>query len=425
MCRATRILAAVALSLTSATLHAQQDPAPLSADTYKQRRQVLLDSLGEGTAVLYSQGEYGETGYRADGSFWYLTGLDEPGAILILAPNEYDKDMLLLPPRDMDAERWTGMRPTLSESLQVVWQFDRISRTGRLNGTITGNMKHDPVLHLISGLVSPSQDVPKDLEFYHEVTARIPGVSIKNSSRLIEHMRMVKGPDEIMAIEKAIDVTHLGLTDLLAALGPGITEYQLDGIMEESFKRHGAQHMAFSPIVGAGEESTILHYETRDETVQAGQLLLLDVGAEWDRYAADISRTIPVDGKFTPEQAEIYDIVLAAQNAAIAAIKPGVLVREVHEIAKDVIRQAGYVEDFIHATSHHLGLHVHDAADYGVPLAPGMVITVEPGIYLPDQALGVRIEDEVLVTDRGHRVMSTQIPRERTEVEAWIADSRR
>ena len=203
MSRASRWCAIIALSLTPLTLHAQQDPPTIGPDTYKQRRQILLDSLGEGTAVLYSQGEYGETGYRADGNFWYLTGLDEPGAILILAPNEYDKDMLLLPPRDMDAERWTGMRPTLSESLQVVWQFDRISRTGRLNGTITGNMKHDPVLHLISGLVSPSKDVPKDLEFYHKVTDRIPGVSIKNSSRLIEHMRMVKSPDEIMAIDHA------------------------------------------------------------------------------------------------------------------------------------------------------------------------------------------------------------------------------
>jgi Xaa-Pro aminopeptidase len=402
-----------------------QGPEPFGFDVYKQRRQILLDSLGQGTAVLFSRGEETPTGYRADGHFWYLTGLNEPGAILVLAPGEYDREVLLLPPRDMDAERWTGERPTLSEELTLGWGFDRIRRTTGLNGTLLGNMKHQPELHLISQLVNAGAPVPADLELYGKVSARIPGVSIKNSSRLIESMRMKKTPEEIERIERAIDVTHVGLTALLTALKPGITEYQLDGILEESFKSQGAQHMAFPPIVGSGKETTILHYETRDGAVQAGQLLLLDVGAEWDRYAADISRTLPVDGAFTPEQAEVYDIVLAAQQAAIDAIKPGVTVREIHEIARDVIRKAGYVDDFIHSTSHHLGLDVHDVADYGIPLAPGMVITVEPGIYLPDEAIGVRIEDDVLVTEGGHRLLSKEIPRERAAVEAWLAEARK
>jgi Xaa-Pro aminopeptidase len=177
--------------------------------------------------------------------------------------------------------------------------------------------------------------------------------------------------------------------------------------------------------VGAGEETTVLHYEKRNHVVQAGQLLLLDVGAEWDHYCADISRTLPVDGTFTPEQAAIYDIVLRAQNAAIDAVRPGVTVREVHETARDVIRKAGYIDDFIHSTSHHLGLDVHDVADYGIPLAPGMIITVEPGIYLPDREIGVRIEDDVLVTPDGHRLLSVDIPRERGAVEAWVQGARK
>ena len=206
-------------------------------------------------------------------------------------------------------------------------------------------------------------------------------------------------------------------------LKPGISEYQLDGVLEGSFKNNGAQHQAFPPIVGAGLETTILHYDARKHTVKAGQLILLDVGAEWDRYAADISRTFPVDGKFTEEQAKIYDIVLKAQNAAIEAIEPGVLVRDIHEIAKDVIRQAGYVDAFIHGTSHHLGLYVHDAADYGIALKEGMIITVEPGIYLPGREIGVRLEDDVLVTKNGSRVLSAAIPREREAVEAWMAQA--
>jgi Xaa-Pro aminopeptidase len=417
--------AIIGLACMLVTTALAQGPEPFGFEVYKARRQTLLDSLSEGTAILYSQGQHSETGYRADGHFWYLTGLNEPGAILVLSPGEYDKEILLLPPRDMDAERWTGERPTLTEALTASWQFDRISRTTRLNSTLVGNMKHEPKLHLISRLVSPSADVPKDLELYRKVSARIPGVKIENSSRLIESMRMIKTPQEVERIERAIHVTHAGLTDLIKALEPGITEYQLDGILEESFKSQGAQHMAFSPIVGTGKESTILHYETRDKTVEAGQLLLLDVGAEWDRYAADISRTLPVDGAFSPEQAEVYDVVLAAQQAAIDAIKPGITLREIHEIARDVIRQAGYVDDFIHSTSHHLGLDVHDVADYGMPLAPGMVITVEPGIYLPDKAIGVRIEDDILVTEHGHRVLSDDIPRERAAVEAWLKEARR
>ena len=394
-------------------------------DVFKQRRDALLDSLGEGTAVLYSRGTQSDTGYRADQNFWYLTGIDEPDAILVLAPLEVDRHVIMLSPRNTEAERWTGMRPALSESLSTVWQMDRVFRTTRLNRTMVSHMKHSPVLHLISGLVSPGSDVPPDMELYGKVTSRIPGVSIKNSSRFIETMRMVKSETEIKAVETAIAVTHRGLTDLLSVLEPGVTEFYLDGVLEESFKRQGAQHMAFPPIVGAGKETTILHYEKKNHDVKAGQLLLLDVGAEWDRYAADISRTIPVDGVFTPEQAKIYDIVLKAQNAAINAVKPGVTVREVHEIARDVIRKAGYIEDFIHGTSHHLGLYVHDVADYGMPLTPGMIITVEPGIYLPDLDIGVRIEDDILVTRNGHRHLSANIPRARADVEAWVQGAKK
>ena len=401
------------------------DPPPLGMESFRHRRQVLLDSLEEGTAVLYSNGRQTDSGYRAGEDFWYLTGLDEPGAILVLAPGEVDAQIILLEPRDIEAERWTGLRPSLTESLQVAWGVDRVFRANRLNRTMVTNMKHSPVLHLISSLVSPGAAVPKDMELYGDVRARIPGVSLKNSSRLIETMRMVKTDAEIAAIEKAIAVTHQGITDLLAAVEPGIGEFQLDGILEESFKRQGAQHMAFPPIVGSGKQTTILHYERRNLPVQPGQLLLLDVGAEWDHYAADISRTIPVDGTFTEEQAKIYDIVFEAQSTAIAAVKPGVTVREVHEIARDVIRKAGYIDDFIHGTSHHLGLNVHDAADYGMPLSEGMVITVEPGIYLPDVDIGVRIEDDVLVTRNGHRLLSSAIPRARDPVEAWVQEARK
>lgn len=407
-----------------------QDPGntnqrQIGMEEFKKRRLALLDSIGVGTAVLYSQGYEGDAGYRSDGNFWYLTGLDEPEAVLVLSPGAVDREVLLLHPRDIEAERWTGIRPALSESLKVTWGFDRIYRIRSLDGLIVSRMKQNSTLHLISKIVKPSGDVPPDLEYYDKVKERIPGVKVENSSRYLESMRMIKTHMEITAIEMAIQVTYEGLTELLASIKPGVKEFQLDGILEESFKKRGAQYMAFSPIVGAGEETTILHYEKRNQALTAGQLLLLDVGAEWDHYASDITRTLPIDGKFSAEQARIYDIVLKAQNAAIAAIKPGITLREIDDIARDIIRQAGYADDFIHSTSHHLGLAVHDLSDPWMPLAPGMVITVEPGIYLPDLEIGVRIEDDILVTEKGHKILSAQVPRERTAVEAWLAGERR
>jgi len=399
---------------------------PIGVETFHQRRLALLDSLKDGAAVLYSsRREEASTGYRADGSFWYLTGNDDPGAILLLLPGDPEDEILLLRPRDIEAERWTGDRPALTESLQTAWGFDRIRRVDYLDWLILRRMKHEHVLHLISSLAAPSDPVPPDLELYGKVSARIPGVEIKNSSRLLERMRVIKSDAEIAAIEKAIAVTHQGITDVLAAVRPGVTEFGLDGIFEESLKRRGAQHMAFEPIVGAGEETTVLHYEKQDQTLAAGQLLLLDVGAEWDHYCADISRTFPVDSAFSPEQAGIYDVVVAAQDAAIAAVKPGATMRDVNEAARAVVRRAGYTDALIHDISHHLGLEVHDGSGDGVSLEPGMVITVEPGLYFRDKAIGVRLEDDVLVTATGNRLLSAAIPRDRAAVEAWLAAARK
>jgi Xaa-Pro aminopeptidase len=393
-------------------------------EDFKARRSALLDSLGDGTALLYSGGYSSDAGHRSGSDFWYLTGLDEKGAILVLSPGAIDREVLLLPPRDIEAERWTGIRPPLSESLEVAWGFDQVYRTGYLDGHVVSRMKRDPVLHLVSRLARPSKEIPQDLEYYGKVRERIPGITVKNSSRFLETMRMIKSPAEIAMIKKAIKITYDGLTDLLTYIKPGVKEFQLDGILEQSFKKRGAQFMAFSPIVGAGEMTTILHYEKRDRTIAEGTLILLDVGAEWNHYASDVTRTLPVNGEFSVEQEKIYNIVLKAQNEAIAAIKPGITLREIDDIARNIIREEGYIDDFIHSTSHHIGLDVHDPADYWMPLAPGMVITVEPGVYLPGVEIGIRIEDDVLVTGNGHEILSTYIPREPRDVEQWLARQR-
>jgi Xaa-Pro aminopeptidase len=389
-------------------------------EVFKQRRDILCDSLGDGIAVLYSTGYHTETGYRADGNFYYLTGINDPGAILVLVPEDENKHFLLLEPRDPEKERWTGFRHTLSDSLETAWGFDYIGRINRIGSIVTRYLKKTSVLHFISSLQSPSKEIPPDMELYSEVQSRIPNISIKNSSRFIERMRMVKSQDEIDNIKKAIDITHQGITELLAEVQPGITEFQLDGILEKSFKEQGAQHMAFPAIVGYGEQGTILHYEKRDQILEAGELLLLDVGAEWEHYCADISRTIPIDGKFTDRQSELYDLVLKAQDVAFSMIKPGVTLEEISDAAEKIIKDAGYIDFYLHGISHHLGLDVHDKSDRFVPLAPGMVITVEPGLYIDSEGIGIRIEDDVLVTENGYNILSKNIPRYREDVEKWM-----
>ncbi len=395
-------------------------PKNFGPEIFKQRRLALLDSLGDGIAVIYSRGTSGDMGYRADGDFWYLTGIDDPGAVLMLAPKEKHREILFLAPRDQEEERWTGERTALTESLKVALRVDQVKRTSALDWWLVSRLDRSRTLHLISHPALPSEEIPPDLALYNKVTDRMPEVTIKNSARFLASMRAHKSPDEIAALERAIDITFKGLTESLQFMKAGVTEFQVAGRLEESFRNQGAQFLSFPSIVGSGRHSTVLHYEKLDKDIESGELLLVDCGAEWSHYAADITRTFPIDGKFTEEQSKIYDVVLAAEKSAIAAIKPGLTMDSIDNIARAVIRQAGYADEFIHSTSHFLGVEVHDVGDYWQPLVPGMVITVEPGIYLPDAMIGIRIEDDVLVTQNGCRVLSSQIPKERADVENWI-----
>lgn len=401
-----------------------ENESSFGPEVFQQRRQALIDSLGGGAALLYSEGDHTDAGYRADGLFWYFTGIDDKGAILLLTPGRYYEDILLLQPLMPEAERWSGPRPGLTDSLRESLRFDKVKRTSSLDYRVLEAVKKSPTLHLISPLRPASEELPPDLTYYNKLIDRVPWVEIRNSSHILERMRMIKTDQEVAAIIKAIEITKAGITDLLAAVNPGITEYQLDGILQESFKRHGAQHMAFPPIIGSGKQSVYLHYEKRDQEIALDQILFVDVGAEWDHYCADISRAFPLNSTFTERQAEIYDLVLEAQDSAIAQVKPGIDLEDVHQAANRVFKRAGYLDYFIHHTSHHLGLDVHDQADYNLPLEPGMVITIEPGIYIEEEGIGIRIEDDVLVTQGGSQVLSSMIPRDRKAVEAWMSGAR-
>jgi Xaa-Pro aminopeptidase len=235
----------------------------------------------------------------------------------------------------------------------------------------------------------------------------------------VAYLRQVKAPTEIVLLEKAIQITLKGHTAAARVIAPGVMEYEVEAALEYEFRRNGAERPGFPSIVGSGPFSTILHYDKSERRMEAGDVVVIDVGAEYSGYSADVTRTYPVSGRFSERQREIYQIVLDAQKAAIAKIKPGARISDVHQAAVAHLRSKGFEKYFIHGTTHHIGLAVHDVGDTSRPFEPNMVITVEPGIYIPEERLGVRIEDDILVTPSGHRILST-FPKEIAEIEALV-----
>jgi len=221
-------------------------------------------------------------------------------------------------------------------------------------------------------------------------------------------------------MERAIATTLSAHRVAARSIRPGVEENWVAGLIDLEFKRGGAVRPGFPSIVGSGANSTILHYPEHDRTIGAGSLVVVDIGSDYGRYSADVTRTYPASGSFTPEQRKIYEVVLRAQQSCIDMVRPGVYMEDLQRNAERIIREAGYRDYFIHGLGHFVGLDVHDSGLYKKPLAAGMVITVEPGIYIPDKSLGVRIEDEVLVTSNGCRLLTADLPRDPEGVERMM-----
>jgi Xaa-Pro aminopeptidase len=420
---ASSLLAAVALLLPHVlSADAPIPPAqPFGPEVYAARRAKLMKALGGGIAVLYARGEEDPDGYRQDSDFYYLTGLSEPGAVLVLAPEERTyKEFLFLKPRDPDDERWTGVRPDIGDSLRRATGIDRISRIRSLGGSMMSLLRTTSTLHLISDPGGPDSPHAPEMELYGKLASKLPGVGVRNRTDLIPFLRSIKEPRELEHMERAIAATVSAHHAAARAIKPGVEENWIAGLIDLEFKRGGAVRPGFPPIVGSGPNSTILHYPEHDRTIAPGSLVVVDIGSDYGHYSADITRTYPANGRFSPEQRKVYEVVLRAQQACMEMIKPGVYYEDIHRKAEEVIRAAGYRDYFTHGLGHFVGLDVHDAGLYKKPLQAGMVITVEPGIYIPQEALGVRIEDEVLVTPKGHRVLTSALPRDPDAVEAMM-----
>ena len=387
---------------------------------YLLRRAELRKALPNGIVVLIgrTEADIGDlrSGFYQEPNFYYLTGWNQPGAVLMLNPAG---EMFFLPPKDPEAEKWTGVKASAQDkNVAAVTGFEHVMAAQAFESELLKLMRQYPRLYALKGT---------------RLERLAPLREISDAQPAIAKLRMKKSPEEIALIERATSVSIEAHRAAWKRAAPGLYEYQVAATMTGVFAENGCERAAYSPIVGAGPNSVFLHYSRNKRRMDRGEILLMDVAAECSAYASDITRTIPVGAKFSERQREIYNVVLGAQRAAIAAIKPGMTIAKtsansIYTIAYDYINSHGkdlhgepLGKYFTHGLSHHVGLEVHDASDTTAPLEAGMVITVEPGVYIPEEKIGVRIEDVVLVTENGAKVLSAALPREPEEIERAIA----
>jgi|HubBroStandDraft_5_1064220.scaffolds.fasta_scaffold52303_2 Xaa-Pro aminopeptidase len=416
----------LAAGLSGNFVHPNPAPPPdLPVTVYQQRRARLLAELGGCTAVISSQGEVNgiTEDYRQDADFYWLTGINEPNAHLVLQPKSpYRKVVLFLKPRDPEAERWTGPREPVSPELIEKYGVDRVLRGSPESVLANAGLHHDCVAIITPGGMDKADR--DDDELALRLAGRF-GLKVVYKRDLLAALRAAHGPEELERMERAIAITAQGHNAVARATVAGVSERDVQTQLEFAFYANGGTGLSYSSIVGSGPNGAVLHWDKNSRILRDGDLVVVDAAADYGRYASDVTRTYPVSGHFTAEQAQVYRAVYQAQEDIFAAIKPGVSMAALQHVAEESLRRSGYLANFIHAFGHFVGLDVHDAGDTEKAIPVGAVFTVEPGVYLPAQGFGVRIEDEVVMTDRGYRLLTAAIPRKLEDVEAWVARERK
>src|SRR6266699_3304828 len=400
---------------------------PVDTAAVALRRRALAARIGHGVALIPGAHERDlerdyvqDNDFRQTNTFFYLTELETQDAwLLIVAGGEGATTVLFLPPRTPSQERWTGLRLGPDSTAAA-----RLSGIGRVLPTDSLDRVLAAALFRAAGPIY----VPLDVTTRDETRLKelvFAGRDVRNLRPLVDSMRLVKDADEIARMRRAVDISAAGHVAAMQAARPGMWEYEIEAALEAGFRRNGADRVGYPSIVGSGPNSTTLHYDVNRRQTRDGDLVVVDAGAEWGQYTADVTRTFPVNGRFTGRQKAIYDLVLATQRAAFDSVRPGVTLRDLDRIARTYMRDhSGTLcgdrtcdTYFIHGLSHWLGMDVHDVGDYSTPLKAGMVLTIEPGIYLAQESLGVRIEDDVLVTATGAEWLSAKAPRTTAEIE--------
>ncbi len=411
---------------------------------YHARREALAKKAG-GVVVLFAPLEAGdaEYGFRQDDNFYYLSGVTEPGVALLIAPAVEAKDdsparlyteILLLPPHNVRLEKFTG--PKLgaeNPDAPKITGFDHVEDMGKLPDEVSKVMASGrPVIYTDVASQGETSASAEPLTFLKRTNAFLFFQDVKP---LLSALRTVKDGGEAALIRKAVDASVAAHVAAMKAVKPNVTEFEISALLQYEWGKRGCERAAYSPIVGSGHNSTVLHYSENSNAMKAGDVVVIDAAGEYSMYAADITRTLPVNGRFTARQREIYDIVLGAQEAAMAAFQSGKSLlfgdsdTSLNKVAKDYIKSHGkdlhgqpLDQYFIHGLGHYIGLNVHDAGDYKVPLGPGATFTIEPGIYIPEENIGVRIEDDYYVDADGKLIkLSAALPSKAADVEKAMA----
>ena len=430
----------------------------------KMRRKELMAQMEPNSIALLAaappriRNNDAEYPYRQSSDFYYLTGFPEENALLALIPGrKHGEAVLFCQEKNKQKELWTGvlMGPDLvQQELGIDDAFPIADIDDILPGLIEGRDRVYYSMGKDDKFDDQVMDWVKIIRSKSKLGAHPPGEFLV-LDHLLHELRLIKSKEEIKLMEQAAKISAEGHKRAMAICKPGIREYEMEAELLHAFTRNGSRAPAYNSIVAAGENACILHYGINNAEVKEGDLVLIDAGCEYDHYASDITRTFPASGVFTPEQKAIYEIVLKAQDAAIAAVKPGVAWDEPHKVSVRVITQGllklgllkgtlaklikteAYKDFYMHRVGHWIGMDVHDVGDYKIDdnwrlLEAGMVTTIEPGIYIaPDnnkvakkwRGIGVRIEDDVLVTKSGHRVLSKGIPKTVQEIESFMAQA--
>lgn len=455
------VLAPFLLGQAAAQLlpYVQYDSDRIPPEVYRERRQRLIASHTDRAAILLLSADVRnrqndvDYEYRQNSNLLYLTGCTEPRCALLLLPGGFPlkdtstTELFFIEPRKPERETWTGIRMGPSEAERILGLRPALEYSA-MNVVLDSVLRSRDTLYIASDLPTPSLELPlAGTHIYVEqllrnwLHERNPSLIVRTSLRTLTEMREVKDAHELRLLKRAIDITLDAFDATMRSANAGMAEYELEAMMEYHFRRAGAEDVGYPSIVGSGINSCILHYQTNRRTTRSGDLVLADCGAEYHGYTADITRTFPISGRFSPEQRQLYLLVLEAQDSSIASAQAGVPFRTTHRAAESVITRGlmelGIIESpkevrryFMHGTSHYLGLDVHDAGTYG-PLRAGTVITVEPGIYIPPGSpcdpkwwnIGIRIEDDILVTENGPVNLSARLPRHPDAIEALMHSS--
>jgi Xaa-Pro aminopeptidase len=402
--------------------------------------------------------------YRQNSDFFYLTGFEEPEAIAVISPSSEKKFTLFVRPRDLEREIWDGYRSGVEGAVRD-YKADEAFPVSDFDAKLAEMLNGPASLYYAFGNGAPELDakIIRQLSLMRETNRRPlePPSKIIDPTTIIHEMRVLKNDAEVEIMQTAADIAAEAHVEAMKSVRPGMKEFEVEALIEAVFRRHGSAGPSYTSIIGSGVNATVLHYISNMDTLRDGDLLLVDAGAEYKGYASDITRTFPINGKFTQAQRDVYDLVLETQMSCIDMVRPGVRLEDLktHSVEmltegmvrlgllkgdpQKLIEEKKYMQFYMHNLGHYLGIDVHDAGRYyfngeSRPAEVGMVMTIEPGLYIsPDKSripegfnrdvpekylgIGVRIEDDVLVTENGARVLTHKVPKDPGEIEALMA----